>query len=152
MNPRIKFIAAAGAVLVILAGIALLRPDATTAAEKGALLINLTAGGEDLHKATMALQLANHAIDDGREVVLFLNVRAPVFASQDCPRGLSFGPNPPVSEMLAKLIGRGAKVHVCPHCMEAVGLTAGDLVDGAIVTNREKLFANLRAGTYTFSY
>ena len=41
------------------------------------MVINLTSGAdEDLHSVTMAMQLAGHALDDGREVVLFFNVRA----------------------------------------------------------------------------
>ncbi|MBD3337056.1 MAG: hypothetical protein GF355_16195 [Candidatus Eisenbacteria bacterium] len=40
------------------------------------LLLNITSGAEeDPHTVTMALQLAGHALDDGRDVALFFNVR-----------------------------------------------------------------------------
>jgi len=139
------------ALTVTLAALVILLAGAA-AAEKSTILINITSGPEDLHKATMALQLGGHAMDDGRDLAVFLNVRSPIFATKDCPDQLSFGKNPPVKEMLAALVKRGAKVHVCPHCMEALGISAGDLIDGAQTTNREKLFGLLGPNTHIFGY
>jgi len=143
-----KLSSALSVVIVILATLL----ASAAGAEKSTILINITSGPEDLHKATMALQLGGHALDDGRDLAIFLNVRSPVFAAKDCPAQLSFGKNPPVKTMLAALVKRGAKVHVCPHCMEALGITADDLIDGAQVTNREKLFGLLGPNTHIFTY
>jgi predicted peroxiredoxin len=122
------------------------------ALNKGTLVINITSGKEDLHKATMAMQLAGHGLDDGRKVVLFLNVRAPDLASKQAPDTWIFGKNPPVPEMLKALIKRGAVVLVCPHCMEASGLKKEVLVDGAQVASRESLFGSLGSNCAVFSY
>ncbi len=119
---------------------------------KPAIVFNITSGKEDLHAVTMALQLAGHALDDGREAVLFLNVRAPELARADLPESFAFGPNPPVKKMLADLLARGAQLIVCPHCMKALGMTEADLVNGAKVANRELLFGKLGPGTAVFSY
>ena len=139
------------ALTVILAFLFVLVPS-VFAAEKSTLLLNVTSGPEDLHKVTMALQLGGHALDDDRELAVFLNVRAPVFAAKDCSAQLAFGKNPPVKTMLAALIKRGAKVHVCPHCAEVLGITTEDLIDGAQITNREKLFGLLGPNTHVFTY
>ena len=120
--------------------------------QKAGLLFNVTSGKEDLHKVTMALQLANHAVEDGRPVTLFLNVRAVEFASKGCSDKLAFGGNPPLTEMLAALIGKGATVIVCPHCWEAMGYGEGDLIEGATLADREKVFGPLDAGAAVFTY
>jgi predicted peroxiredoxin len=121
-------------------------------ADKGTLVINLTSGKEDPHKATMAMQLAGHGLADGRKVVVFLNVRATDLASKQAPAAWVFGKNPPLPDMLKDLIKREAVVMVCPHCMEALGTKKEDLVDGAQVASRESLFGSLGSNCAVFSY
>lgn len=116
------------------------------------LFLNITSGAEDdPHAVTMALQLAGHALDDGRDVVLFFNVRGVDVPTIDLPEDVAFGDRP-VRELLVELLDRGADVHVCPHCMKAMDIEAGDLIPGAIVTDRDKLFAKLGTNTVVFSY
>ena len=107
---------------------------------------------EDLHAVTMALQLAGHALDDGRRVTLFMNVRAPKLARKDLPETVKFQDNPPTVEMIADLLARGADLVVCPHCMKAQNITAEQLHAKAQVANRELLFGRLGANTTVFSY
>jgi len=116
------------------------------------VVINLTSGKEDLHKVTMAYQLANHALDAGREVVLFLNVRGPELGSKQLSSKLAFHQNPPIRKMLTDLVARGATVLACPTCMEVLSLNDTDLLDGIVVADREKLFGNLGLGSVVFSY
>ena len=116
------------------------------------VLFNITSGKEDLHRVTMALQLANHALDDGRSVVLFLNVRAPELARADLPADVKFRDNPPTHEMLQKLVERGAQLLVCPHCMEVQGVKADELMKGAKVATRATVFDPLDANAVVFSY
>jgi len=120
--------------------------------EKADLLFNVTSGKEDLHAVTMAFQLANHGLEDGRAVTLFFNVRAVEFASTSCSDKLAFGGNPPLTEMLAALIDKGATMIVCPHCWEAMGYGEGDLVEGVTLADREKVFGPLDAGAAVFTY
>jgi intracellular sulfur oxidation DsrE/DsrF family protein len=67
------------------------------------------------------------------------------------PADLAFK-DKPIKVLLAKLIERGAEVHVCPHCMKALEVEPEDLIDGAFVTNREKLFSRVGSNTVAFSY
>jgi predicted peroxiredoxin len=116
------------------------------------LLLNVTSGAaEDPHAVTMALQLAGHALDDGRKVVLFFNVRGVDVPLSDLPADLAFK-DKPIKDLLSNLIEQGAEVHVCPHCMKALEVEAGELVEGAVVTDREKLFSNLGPNTVVFTY
>ena len=50
------------------------------------------------------------------------------------------------------IMERGAQVQVCPHCMHALGVEAKDLVPGAIMTDREKLFSKIGTGAVVFTY
>jgi sulfur relay (sulfurtransferase) complex TusBCD TusD component (DsrE family) len=114
--------------------------------------LNITSGPtEDPHSVTMALQLAGHALDEGRVTVLFFNVRGVTVPTDGLPEDLAFHAKP-IKQLLADLIGRGAEVHVCPHCMHALGVQPGDLVSGTVVTDREKLFARIGPSTVVFSY
>jgi predicted peroxiredoxin len=106
---------------------------------------------EDPHPVTMALQLAGHALDDGRPTVLFFNVRGIPAVTKDFPADLAFH-DVPIKELLANAMERGAEVHVCPHCMKAKGIDASALIPGAGVTDRESLFAHLGPNTVVFTY
>ncbi len=121
-------------------------------ASKPCLVLNLTSGKEDLHSVTMALQLAHHALDDGRAAVLFLNVRGAELARKDLSPALKLGSNPPVGEMLAKLIERGGTVIACPACMEVMGVKSDDLATGVQMANRSLLFGRLGPDTAVFTY
>jgi uncharacterized protein len=119
---------------------------------KAPLLISITSGREDLHSVTMAYQLADHGLEDGRGVTLFLSVRAPELASSGLPDTVFFRDNPPLKQMLADLIAKGGRVYVCPHCMAVHGLAEEDLVEGAAVASRETVFGPLDAGAGVFSF
>jgi len=54
--------------------------------------------------------------------------------------------------MLASLMARGARVLVCPHCMEVMGVGEGDLIEGARIASRDTLFAHLEPDSVVFSY
>jgi predicted peroxiredoxin len=121
-------------------------------AEAGVVLFNVTSSPtDDPHAVTMALQLAGHALEDGRIVVLFFNVRAVSVPTNGLAEDLAFHAEP-IKRLLADLITRGAEVHVCPHCMHALGVAPDDLVAGAVVTDREKLFARIGPNTVAFTY
>ncbi len=139
---------------VVLAGCAQSGQSSGAASESDGptpIFFNITSGPEDPHPVTMALQLAGHALDDQRSVVLFFNVRGVHIPTGELSDTLAFGDRP-IKEMLAGLIGRGAEVHVCPHCMSALGVEETDLIDGAQVTTRDLLFAHLQGNTAVFTY
>jgi intracellular sulfur oxidation DsrE/DsrF family protein len=116
------------------------------------MVFNITSGAtEDAHAVTMALQLAGHALDDGRRVVLFFNVRGARVPTETLPADLAFH-DQPIRQLLTDLLQRGAQVQVCPHCMAALQVDREDLLPGVLVADREKLFGQLGANTAVFSY
>ena len=125
--------------------------DAIATGTGQTVVLNIVSGPDQPHPVTMALQLAGHALDDGRAVVLFFNVKAVDVPLKSLPADLAYH-DKPIAALLEKLIDRGATVLVCPHCMKAQGIDADDLVDGAEVADRLKLFRQIDAGAVVFTY
>lgn len=116
------------------------------------LFLNITSDAKrDPHSVTMALQLAGHALDYGKKVVLFFNVRAVTVPTKNFPEDLSFHAKP-IKSLLSELMAKGANVQVCPHCMQALNVKAEDLIEGAEITDRDKLFSQLGSNTNVFTY
>jgi predicted peroxiredoxin len=145
--------ALAGA-LTVSGALHVIAPAAAQEAEaenRGTFVLSITSGLEDPHAVTMALQLAQHALDDKREVVLFFNVRGVVVPSEDLPDDVAFHAKS-IKGLLHELLRQGASVQVCPHCMDAMNISEHDLVRGAEVTSREKLFGALDEKAVVFTY
>lgn len=116
------------------------------------LILNITSGGEeDPHAVTMALQLAGHALDEGRTTVLFFNVQGVRTPTVQFPDTVAFRDRP-IKELLQSLMDRGAEVHVCPHCMAALEVDAEDLLPRAQVTDSGTLFGHMKSNTVVFTY
>lgn len=116
------------------------------------VLLSVTGdGSEDAQPLDMAMKLAGFSLDEGRQVVMFFNVKGVRVPTASFSSDVAFQ-DTPVKEQLAALIERGADVHVCPICMKALGVEASDLVEGAQVTTRSKLFATIGNRTAVFTY
>lgn len=100
----------------------------------------------------MAMKFAGFALDENRPVFMFFNVKGVNVPSQATADDATFQENDAVKTQLAKLIERGAKVHVCPICMKALSVKDTDLMQGAQVTNRGALFGAIERGTCVFTY
>ena len=110
--------------------------------------------GEDLQRLDMALKLAGFSLDEKRKVVIFFNIRGVHVPTKDFNGELQYGDkeDDTIKAQLAKLIERGAEVHVCPICMKALGVDKEDIIKGAQVTTRPKLFAHIGGNTTVFTY
>lgn len=138
--------------LIALAGLTLAGCETTQQVDSSpTIFFNITEDADDLHEQTMALQLAGHALNDGRSVVLFYNVEAVSVPTQGYDATAAFH-DKPVIALLQDLIARGADVYACPHCMKAMDIEAADLLPGVKVASRQTLFAHLHPATQVFSY
>ena len=131
------------------------RPTTTVAppaAISQVLFINLQSGREDLHRVNMAFQMARNQRAAGRPVTMFFNINAPELATEGLPSALQYKANAPIRTQVAELIAAGVTVLVCPTCAADQGVTAGDLVPGAQITNPQLTGAQLLPGTVTMTY
>ncbi|MCO6458734.1 MAG: DsrE family protein [Pirellulaceae bacterium] len=126
-------------------------PPATQ--EQPIVLLSVTSdASQQPQSVDMAMKLAGFSLDEGRRVVMFFNVQGVTLPTRSFPDDAAFQQNSPLKEQLAKLIERGVDVHVCPICMKALGVEESDVMEGAKVTTRPSLFANIGANTAVFTY
>jgi predicted peroxiredoxin len=121
--------------------------------QKPTLVINLTSGMEDLHAVVMGLHFAEHGLADGREVVIFFNVKAPPLARKELADTVKFKEMPPVRALIADLLKQGAKMVVCPMCAEITGVEADELAPGIdMIEDRKQIFDHLHGKSVVFTY
>ena len=128
-------------------------PEASAGSEDSIVFISVTSDAEQNPQAVdMAMKLAGFSLDEDRRVAMFFNVKGVKLPTNAFSDEFAFQENDPIKTQLANLIERGAEVHVCPICMKAHGVEESDIVAGAQVTTRPKLFANIGADTSVFTY
>jgi len=127
--------------------------DASPRIGPGAVFISVVSDVDKNPQAIdMALKLAGFSLDEDRQVFMFFNVKGVTVPTKEFDETNAFGENEPIKKQLMALIERGATVHVCPICMKALGVEADDIVEGAEVTTRPKLFAKITGDTVVFTY
>jgi predicted peroxiredoxin len=116
--------------LVLSVLLLLLGATSLSAGEKKTIFYNLTT--DEAWAAGMALGQANKALESGYNVVIFLNVRGVLLASKSFKSDISSGSGMSLQEMLKAAIKKGAKAIICPMCMNKVGITQDDLIEGIV--------------------
>jgi len=127
-------------------------PSTLDGSNKQPILVNITRGKAELHAVSMAIGLAQSAIKDGRQAIVFLNVEAPVFAAKDLSGDVKYADFPPVRNMLADFIAAGGRVLVCGHCAHVVKLKQEDMIQGVKLLAHGELFTAITPQTTVFSY
>jgi predicted peroxiredoxin len=96
-------------------------------------VISLTTGLEDSERVTIALLVAVGAAESGRPTLMFLAKEAVRLASQGVATGTACAGCPPIPELLGRYQAAGGRILVCPICVNAKGLQATPLIDGATI-------------------
>jgi predicted peroxiredoxin len=99
------------------------------------LFVNLTTNQTAI--AGHAMHFASNMLERGHPVAFFLNHQAVAYATTSAPEEVFGDSGPTVAEMLADLMGRGAKVIVCRLCVKMQGIDPQNLVEGAMLGNPE---------------
>jgi predicted peroxiredoxin len=158
---RIRITLFVRATLLVGAVIALSGCNAPASSSAGAtaptgattVLLSVTSdASQNPQSVDMAMRFAGFALDEGRRVVIFFNVKGVTIPTAGLPDDFAFGEGTPIKQQVTALIERGADVHVCPICMQALDVEKSDLIDGAKVTTRSSLFANIGPSTVVFTY
>ena len=94
-----------------------------------------------------------YTLADGREVVIFFNVKAPPLARKELSDTVKFKEMPPVRAMIADLLKQGAKMVVCPMCAEITGVEADQLAPGIdMIEDRKQIFDHMHFNSVVFTY
>jgi predicted peroxiredoxin len=115
------------------------------------LFYNLTT--DDSWASGMALGQAAMALQNGYQVVVFLNVRGVYLAQQSRAQDTFSGTGKTAHEMLASLREQGARVIICPMCMKKAAIADSDLVPGVEIGGPKVTFPLMTADdTVVLSY
>jgi len=138
-------------VFMCLMALALAFPlGAAQAQDDRTLVINLTSA--DVWTGQMAMSFARRVQEDGGDVVLFLNVRAVAFASQDVPQHVQALTGKTPHERISEIIDAGGQVYVCPSCTEQAGLNIENRIDGVKIGGPEFRAILMAPDTKIISY
>jgi len=117
-----------------------------------AVLVHVTRGKADLHSASMGLALARSALEQGQQVVVFLNVEAAAFADRALGEDVRFADFPPIAHLLKEIVARGGRVFVCRHCASVMKLTPEHVAPGIMLSAHADVLKALPPGVVSFSY
>lgn len=95
--------------------------------QKGqSIVVHLSHSTDDLHRATMALDLARALQEAGASVTLFMDLEGVRLVDKSLPQDLAWGfgaQKSSIQLLLKNYVEGGGKIMLCPHCAQAVGLT-----------------------------
>ena len=121
-------------------------------ASNGRVVVGCTHGEEDPDRVTVAYLTAGAALDQGKEVVLWLTVEGVRLALAGYADRIRAGQEPPVERLHAQFIEKGGRFYVCPICFNERELDAAELVENAELQGATPLMEFARDGAMTFTY
>ena len=120
--------------------------------DNGKVVVNLATGLEDAERVTVAFLVATAAVEQGKQVTMFLTKEAvrlglPGFADAVACEGC-----PPLARLFDQYAGGGGELLVCPICFNARKLDEGRLVGNARLGGATPLWQWIGEGATVFSY
>ena len=121
-------------------------------ASNGRVIVGCTHGEEDSDRVLVAYLTAGAALDQGKEVVMWLTAEGVRLALRGYADRIRAGQEPPVERAHAQFIENGGRFYVCPICFNERDLDEGDLVQNAELKGATPLMEFVGDGATTFDY
>src|ERR671939_257691 len=119
---------------------------------KGKVIVGCTHGSEEPDRVIVSYLTAGAALDQGKEVVLWLTSDGVRLALRGYVDPIRAELDPPVKRVHEQFIDKGGRFFVCPVCFGERGLDASDLVPNAELKGATPLIEFAAEGALTFSY
>jgi predicted peroxiredoxin len=117
------------------------------------VVINLATGLEDSERVTVALLVAGAAVEQGKQVAMFLTKEAVRLALPGYAEAVACDGCPPLSRLLRQYTDGGGELLVCPICFNARQLDEAELTGNARLAGATPLWQWIGADPATvFSY
>jgi predicted peroxiredoxin len=88
-------------------------------ADGGKVVINLATGLEDAERVTVAFLVAGAALEQGKQVAMFLTKEAVRLGTPGYAEGVACDGCPPLSRLFEQFANGGGELLVCPICFSA---------------------------------
>ena len=121
-------------------------------AEKEKVVVNLATGLEDAERVTVAFLVATAALDQGKQVAMFLTKEAIRLGLPGHAEAVACEGCPPLSRLFQQFADGGGELLVCPICFNARKLNDGDLVPNARLAGATPLWEWIGDSATVFSY
>ena len=116
-------------------------------------VISITSDAQlDPQAVNMGLTFANFCADEQYQVAIFFNVKGAQLPTKSFPDDFKYLEHEPLKAQIKALADKGVEIHVCPVCMKDLQITDEQIMDGAFVTTKPKLFSRLGPDTMVFTY
>jgi predicted peroxiredoxin len=96
-----------------------LRKELLVADRGGKVVINLATGLEDPERVTVAFLVGGAAVEQGKQVVMFLTKEAVRLAVPGVAEVVACDGCPPLSRLFQQFAENGGELFVCPICVTA---------------------------------
>jgi len=121
-------------------------------AENGKVVINLATGLEDGERVTVAFLVATAALEQGKQVAMFLTKEAVRLGLPGYAEVVACDGCPPLSRLFQQLADGGGELLVCPICFKARKLDESGLLPNARLAGATPLWEWIGDGATVFSY
>src|ERR671915_2167860 len=95
------------------------------------VVVNLSSGLEDQERVIVAFLVGNAALEQGKQVVMFLTKEAVRLALPGVAVGVACDGCPPLARLFQQYADGGGELLVCPICFNTKKLEEGKLVQNA---------------------
>jgi predicted peroxiredoxin len=117
------------------------------------VVINLATGLEDPERVTVAFLVAGAALEQGKQVAMFLTKEAIRLALPGHAQAVACDGCPPLARLFEQFAERGGELLVCPICFSARKLDDADLAPNARLAGATPLWQWIGSEpATTFSY
>ncbi len=121
-------------------------------ADNDRVVVGCTHGEDDPDRVAVSYLTAGAALEQGREVVLWLSSEGVRLALQGYADRIRVDRDPPVERLHRQFIDKGGRFFVCPICFNDRELDDADLVENAELKGATPLMGFAGPGTVTFTY
>src|SRR5213080_5618245 len=116
------------------------------------VVINLASGLEDGERVTVAFLVGGAALDQGKQVAMFLTKEAVRLGLPGHAEGVACEGCPPLPRLFQQYADGGGELLVCPICFNSRKLDEGSLVANARLAGATPLWEWVGEGATVFSY
>ncbi len=104
------------------------------------VVVNLATGLEDPERVTVAFLVAGAALDQGKQVAMFLTKEAVRLATPGVAVGVACDGCPPLPRIFEQFAEKGGELLACPFCVSSRGVDDGNLVANARIAGATPLW------------
>jgi predicted peroxiredoxin len=116
------------------------------------VIVGCTHGEEDPDGVVVSYLTAGAALDQGKQVVMWLTSEGVRLALRGYVDPIRGGQEPPVKRVHEQFIEKGGRFYVCPICFKDRDLDETELVDGAELKGATPLMEFAGEGAMVFTY